>query len=99
MRKALYAVIATMVVGTGGLALAQTKKDAPKPAAAAAAKGPVSPAAPKPKNYEFDADDIQGELVRPTGDFQTVRGLAEHGSLIRVRTDFVREIVKTAEDL
>ena len=98
MRKALVAVIlgSALTIGlaaTGGAALAQ-KKDAAKPAAPAGT-APVKP----PKQYSFDADEIQGELVKPTGEFSTARNFAEHGSLIRVRTDFVREIVKSAEDL
>ena len=54
---------------------------------------------PKVKNYDFEADNIDGELIKPEGEFSTARILAEHGSLIRLRTDFIREIVKSAEDL
>jgi hypothetical protein len=54
---------------------------------------------PKVKNYDFEADTIDGELIKPEGEFSTARILAEHGSLIRLRTDFIREIVKSAEDL
>ncbi len=98
MRKALVALACgfAMTIGlaaTAGVALAQKKDAAAKPAAPSAA--PVKP----PKQYSFDADEIQGELVKPTGDFSTARTFAEHGSLIRVRADFVREIVKSAEDL
>jgi hypothetical protein len=63
------------------------------PAAGAAAKPP------RTKTYEFDADLLEGTLVSPTGEFASARTFAEHGSLIHVRTDFVKEIVKSAEDL
>jgi len=99
MRKALVALVTGlgMTIGlaaTGGIALAQ-KKDAPAAKPAPPSATPVKP----PKQYSFDADEIQGELVKPTGEFSSARTFAEHGSLIRVRTDFVREIVKSAEDL
>jgi hypothetical protein len=54
---------------------------------------------PKVKNYDFEADNIDGELIKPEGEFVNARRFAEHGSLIRLRTDFIREIVKSAEDL
>jgi hypothetical protein len=74
--------------------------------AAAQAKGKTptkadtdKPAQQRVKNYDFDADVIDGELVKPEGEFLNARKFAEHGSLIRVRADFIREIVKSAEDL
>jgi hypothetical protein len=95
MRRFGSLVVALAVLVSGGVALAQ-KKDTAKPAAA-----PAGAAAPgvKRKEYSFDADQIEGELVRPTGEFSSARNFAEHGSLIRIRTDFVPEIVKSAEDL
>jgi hypothetical protein len=53
----------------------------------------------KVKKYDFSGDDIEGELVKPEGDFLTERPIAKKSSLIRVREDFIREIVKSAEDL
>jgi len=105
MRKALIALAlgfgwTIALTAAEGTALAQKKDAAAKPAAPAAKPAAPSAAPVKPpKQYSFDADEIQGELVNPTGDFKTVRTFAEHGSLIRVRADFVPEIVKSAEDL
>jgi hypothetical protein len=88
---ALSIVIATTTVE--GLAVAQQKGKAPP-------KGDTDkPAQQRVKNYDFDADVIDGELVKPEGEFLNARKFAEHGSLIRVRADFIREIVKSAEDL
>lgn len=53
----------------------------------------------KVKTYDFSGDTIDGELVRPDGEMVDTRKFAEHTSLIRVRTDFIKEIVKSAEDL
>jgi hypothetical protein len=77
---------------------AAQKKPAAKPASAATETAAPN-AAPRVKNYDFDADVIDGELVKPEGDWLAPRKFAEHGSLIRIRADFVREIVKSAEDM
>ncbi len=51
------------------------------------------------KHYEFEADTLEGDIARPMSDTVTGRVEPKHPSLIRVRTAFVREIVKSAEDL
>jgi hypothetical protein len=53
----------------------------------------------KVKTYDFSGDTIDGELVKPDGEFVDTRKSAEHTSLIRVRQDFIKEIVKSAENL
>jgi len=53
----------------------------------------------KVKTYDFSGDTIDGELVKPDGEFVDTRKAAEHTSLIRVRQDFIKEIVKSAENL
>jgi hypothetical protein len=55
--------------------------------------------APKTKSYDFTGDEIDGELVKPDGDFLDTRKFASHTSLIRLRKDFIKEILKSAEDL
>jgi hypothetical protein len=90
MRKILSGAFAVLfVAGMTTSALAQT----PKRGKAAKA------AASKEKSYDFSADVIDGELARPDGENMDVRGFEKHSSLIRIRTDFIREIVKSAEDL
>ncbi len=97
MKRILFSsLLAASLVTTSGVALAQ-QKDQRKPAAGRADNS--QPAAQRVKNYDFDADVIDGELVKPEGEFLNARKFAEHGSLIRVRADFIREIVKSAEDL
>jgi hypothetical protein len=53
----------------------------------------------KVKSYDFSGDEIDGELVKPDGDFLDTRKFSSHTSLIRIRKDFIKEIVKSAEDL
>ena len=43
------------------------------------------------KNYDFSGDEIDGELVKPDGDFLDTRKFASHTSLIRIRKDFIKE--------
>lgn len=53
----------------------------------------------KVKSYDFSGDTIDGELVKPDGEIVDTRKFAEHSSLIRIRKDFIKEILKSAEDL
>jgi|GEM_PF-6947676 len=76
-------------------------------APAAAQRGPVkapadkaSAPAPRPaKTYVFSGDELEGELQAPSGDELTARTGAGFGSLIRVRTTFLPEIARSAEDV
>lgn len=53
----------------------------------------------KVKTYDFSGDTIDGDLVKPDGEMVDTRSFANHSSLIRIRKDFIREILKSAEDL
>ena len=96
MKRALVASVLAVSIAAlgsivgGGTALAQ-KKGAAKPAAADAGG--------KTKNYDFSGDNIEGELIKPDGEMVNTRKFAEHTSLIRVRQDFIKEIVKSADNL
>jgi hypothetical protein len=54
---------------------------------------------PKVKVYDFSGDTIEGDLIRPEGTTVDARDFAKHSSLIRIRKDFIPEIIKSAEDL
>jgi len=80
-------VAAIVVVSTfAGDAVAQDKKGD---------KGST----PKVKVYDFSGDTIEGDLIRPEGTTVDARDFAKHSSLIRIRKDFIPEIIKSAEDL
>ncbi len=79
-------VIVFAVLGLSGVAYAQ-KKDAPP-----AGGGKV-------KVYDFSGDTIEGDLIKPEGSTVDARDFAKHGSLIRIRKEFIAEILKSAEDL
>lgn len=84
MRK-LVLVFAVLALATG-TSFAQAKK------ADAGGSGKV-------KVYDFSGDTIEGDLIKPEGSTVDARDFAKHSSLIRIRKDFIPEIIKSAEDL
>src|SRR5262245_29782953 len=78
------------IVTISAPALADDKKPADKGA---------SPGAAKVTIYDFSGDTIEGDLIRPEGTTVDARDFAKHSSLIRIRTNFIPEIIKSAEDL
>jgi hypothetical protein len=93
MKRILFATVLGIGFLAFGTAADAQKKGGGKPAAAA------SSGYQKVKTYDFSGDTIDGELVKPDGEFVDTRKSAEHTSLIRVRQDFIKEIVKSAENL
>ena len=85
MRKLSSALV--LVLFMAGVAVAQPKA------------GGGAPAAGKTKVYDFTGDTIEGDLVKPEGSTVDARDFAKHTSLIRIRKDFIPEIIKSAEDL
>ena len=82
----LVALLVFLSAAAPGIARAEDKK--------AADKG-----APKVKVYDFSGDTIEGDLIRPDGSVVDARDFAKHASLIRIRNNFIPEIIKSAEDL
>jgi len=53
----------------------------------------------KETEYDFEADDVEGNLVKPD---EANIGAEQHGktsSLIKIRSDFVPEMLKSVEDI
>ncbi len=86
MRKLISALAVLLLLG--GTALAQPK---------GGDKG--GGAAGKVKVYDFSGDTIEGDLVKPEGTDVSVTDFGKHSSLIKIRTNFIPEIIKSAEDL
>jgi hypothetical protein len=89
MSRTLFSLFAAMVfvAATGGVVLAQDK----------GADGNVQY---KSKTvYDFDDDTVEGDLVRPDGEFVDTRKGAKHSSLIKIRENFIPEMIKSAEDI
>lgn len=85
MRTVLASSLAALLLLLSGTALAQDD-------GGGAAKGKV-------KVYDFDGDTIDGDLIKPEGSTVDARDFGNHASLIRIRKDFIPEIIKSAEDL
>ncbi|MCA9670608.1 MAG: adventurous gliding motility protein CglF [Myxococcales bacterium] len=49
--------------------------------------------------YDFDDDVVEGELQRPDGEYVDTRRKAKHSSLIKIRENFIPEMLKSAEDI
>ncbi|MBM4319690.1 MAG: hypothetical protein FJ125_06965 [Deltaproteobacteria bacterium] len=49
--------------------------------------------------YDFEDDVVEGALVKPEGDYLDSRQRRKQSSLIKVRSDFIPEMLKSAEDL
>ena len=84
----------------GGSALAQTRL-APQDAASATVKSEAGHTVTYKQrtNYDFDDDQVEGTLVQPDTDLITGRGKAKHDSLVRPRTTFQPEMLKSVESL
>ena len=53
----------------------------------------------KTTEYDFEDDVVEGSFVRPEGEYLDARRAARHSSLIRIRENFVPEMLKSAEDI
>ncbi len=55
--------------------------------------------APAVTSYDFEDDLVTGDLVRPDGEMLSVRSANNRSSLIKIRENFVPEMLKSVEDL
>ena len=92
-------------VGLAGGAGAQDNQGAAKapPAKAAPAGKPAGGddnASYKAKTvYDFDDDNVEGDLQRPDGELIDSVRKVKHSSLIEIRKDFIPEMLKSLEDV
>lgn len=49
--------------------------------------------------YDFADDYVEGQLLRPDGELVTGQRHGKQSSLIRIRADFIPEMVQSVEDL
>lgn len=90
LRKIISGLVLCGFIFGGTIALAQA------PAGGAAAP---SVSYKKKTVYDFDDDIVEGELMRPDGEFIDTRRSARHSSLIKIRKNFIPEMLKSAEDI
>ena len=49
--------------------------------------------------YDFEDDNVDGEVLRPEGANLSSRGSQKHASLINIRPHFLRELINLARDV
>lgn len=99
MRNTTIAMAVLTLVGIGS-ASAQDQQGGAAAAGAAPAAGAASGVQYKQKTvYDFDDDTVEGDLVRPDGEMIDSTKKAKHSSLIKIRENFIPEMLKSVEGL
>jgi hypothetical protein len=49
--------------------------------------------------YDFEDDDVDGEILSPEGANLSSRGRSKHASMITIRPHFIPELIKMANDI
>lgn len=91
MRSSILAFIAVSLFATTAAA-GPEGGDADDAARKGSAKGGVTV-------YDFDDDNVDGEVLRPEGANLAARGRVKHASLISIRPHFLRELINMARDV
>lgn len=100
-RFSLFIAAAVAVIALALPVIAQTPKGGKATPAPAGKSGDAkkADAAASTKTFDFEGDVVEAQFLRPDQGVAEVVRLDEGPSLIKVRTDFVDEILKSAEDL
>ena len=96
MTRLLPFIFALILSPTLATAQQPAPAKAPTPGAPAGADGVVYK---KVTEMNFEADDVEGSFVRPGGEYLDARRRAKYSSLIKVRKNFIPEMLKSAEDI
>ena len=91
------AVAATLIVTF--LASVSFAQDGPAPEVGVGEGGEDGVVYESETNYDFEDDYVDGQLVRPDGEFIGARRSGKDSSLIRIRSDFIPEMVESVEQL
>ena len=85
MRRIVALLCGAMMLAVSGLAVA--------------AEGDSGVIYKKKTSYDFEDDLVEGELVRPEGEFIDTRKKSKHSSLIRIREHFIPEMLRSVNDI
>lgn len=94
MKKLVLAGAALMIF-SGSVLAQEGGAAAPAPAGG----GGSSVSYKKETKYDFDDDTVEGDLVRPDGEFVDTRKGAKQSSLITIRVNFIPEMMKSVESI
>lgn len=89
MRTSVLAFVTTFALSTTAFAAPAEDADA---AALQGEEGGVTV-------YDFDDDNVEGEILSPDGANIASRGRIKHASLINIRPHFLRELINMAQDV
>ncbi len=84
MKKTILIIASVMLLGVAGTAFAQDAEDE---------------GAKKETVYDFDADTVEGALLRPEGDLMAGQRHGKDSNLIDIRADFISEMVRSVNEL
>ena len=90
MRAAAISFVSVMLLA--GTAYAEPEGGDADSAAFAGEEGGVAV-------YDFEDDNVDGEVLRPEGANLSSRGSLKHASLINIRPHFLRELINLARDV
>ena len=91
MRAAAVSFFSILLASSTAFAAPESGADADA-AAFQGAEGGVSV-------YDFDDDNVDGEILKPEGANISSRGRVKHASLINIRPHFLRELINLARDV
>lgn len=68
-------------------------------AGSALADDPKAAGSQEPKQFNFETDEVTVDVLKPDATTVEVLKAKARQSLIRIRMDFIKEIVRSAEDI
>ncbi|HLT30528.1 MAG TPA: adventurous gliding motility protein CglF [Myxococcaceae bacterium] len=86
----MKSLLATALLLAAPVALAQSEEDAN-------VEGGVR--YQKTTTYDFEADTIEGDLMRPDGEYIDARKRVNHSNLIRIREEFRDKVMQSVGEL
>lgn len=95
MLKKLMSLTAVILLSTSAVAIAQ---DGPQPEVGHEQEGGETEYE-KETVYDFDGDDVTGNLVKPDGEDVQAQTHGKTSSLIKIRSDFIPEMLESVEEL
>lgn len=95
MLKKLVCLVAVLSFMSPGLLAAQ---DMPQPEVGQEGQGGETQYEEETV-YDFDGDDVTGNLVKPDGEDVTAQTHGKTSSLIKIRSDFIPEMLESVEEL
>ena len=67
--------------------------------AMSAVAAPPAKGKEKPKQFDFETDEVMVDVLKPDATMVEVLRQKARQSLIRIRMDFIKELVRSAEDI